>query len=123
METRLLVFLIAADDEMLYQIFSRKLQKMDCTPVAAHTVKDGLEKAARGTKDRAEQAVRTETWSYIAKPAFLQSRLLSLKRALEYRQNKLYYARPKVLKREGILGKSWQLGSCLGHSCDVAYGK
>ena len=153
------VVLIIDDDEMLCQMLSRKLQKMDCTPATAHTAKDGIEKAikmspdvvfldvmlpdgsgldilpklkalssdpeviiftARGTKDGAELAIRTGAWDYIAKPSSLQGMTLPLKRALEYRQKKLHYARPRVLKRTGIVGKSRQLESCLNQVAEAA---
>lgn len=153
------VVLIIDDDEMLCQMLSRKLQKMDCTPVTAYTAKDGIEKAiivspevifldvmlpdgsgldilpklkalpsdpeviiftARGTKDGADLAIRTGAWDYIAKPSSLQGMILPLKRALEYRQKKLNFARPRALKRTGIVGKSPQLESCLDQVAEAA---
>ena len=153
------VILIIDDDKMLCEMLSRKLRKMDCTPVISHTVTQGMEMAARvspevifldvmlpdgsgldilprlkalpsapeviiftarGTKDGAELAIRTGAWDYIAKPSSLKGMIRPLTRALQYRKKTVGHNRASTLNRDGIVGKSPRLESCLAQVAEAS---
>ena len=62
----------------------------------------------------AELAIKNGAWDYIEKPATAESMTLPLIRALQYRKEKFAHRPPTVaLKREGIIGGSPRVASCL----------
>ena len=62
----------------------------------------------------AELAIKNGAWDYIEKPATAESMTLPLIRALQYRKEKFAHRPPTVaLKREGIIGNSPRVASCL----------
>jgi two-component system, NtrC family, response regulator len=63
--------------------------------------------------DGAELAMKSRAWDYIQKSGSYKEFKFSLIRALEYRQQKQSQTREKSLKREFIIGKSWQIKICL----------
>ncbi len=65
-----------------------------------------------GDAHGAEHAMRFGAWDYLEKPFSLDKMILTLKRALAYREQK---AKPQLplLYREGIVGGSPELGMCL----------
>ena len=66
-----------------------------------------------GHPDGAEMAIRSGAWDYIEKSSSVGALSLPLARALEYRAEKSA-AKPKVaLQREGIIGDSPAIKSCL----------
>ena len=66
-----------------------------------------------GDPDGAELAIKNGAWDYIEKPASTQDLILSVTRALQYREEK-EAGRPAVaLKRAGIIGSSRQMTTCL----------
>ena len=76
--------------------------------------------------DGAELAIRSGAWSYIPKPPTLNKIQLPVQRAIEYYEKKQHTRHPKILKREGIVGESRRLVSCLelmaqasGSDCNV----
>ena len=67
----------------------------------------------QGDPDGAELAIKSGAWDYITKPASLGAIRLPISRAVEYRRNKAL-AEPRArLRREGIIGESKALASCL----------
>ena len=73
-----------------------------------------------GNPDGAELAIRSGAWTYIQKPPSMTDIILQLNRALQYRKEKELRQRPAILKREGIVGSSPQLESCLAQVAQVA---
>ena len=73
-----------------------------------------------GNPDGAELAIRSGAWTYIQKPPSLSDIILQLNRVLQYREEKEQRQRPSILKREGIVGSSHQLESCLVQVAQVA---
>jgi two-component system NtrC family response regulator len=67
----------------------------------------------RGDPDEAELAIRTGAWDYLEKPASFEAIKLPLLRALEYRAERNPGKPPTVLKRNGIIGDSQKITSCL----------
>ncbi len=66
----------------------------------------------KGEKQGAELAINNGAWDYVQKGASLQTMILPLVRALQYREQKL--KRKSVsLKRDGIIGKSRSIQRCL----------
>lgn len=61
----------------------------------------------------AELAIRGNAWDYIEKPASLDTVTLSLNRALQYRREREAFRKPVRFKREGIIGESHQIKTCL----------
>jgi len=62
----------------------------------------------------AELAIKNGAWDYIEKPATAETMTLPLIRALQYRKEKFAHRPPTVaLKREGIIGNSNRMVSCL----------
>ena len=66
-----------------------------------------------GDPDEAEIAIRTGAWDYIEKPASFDAIKLPLLRALEYRAERNPGKPSIALKRNGIIGDSQKLTSCL----------
>jgi two-component system NtrC family response regulator len=66
-----------------------------------------------GDPDGAELAIRSGAWDYIEKPTSVQEMTLPLIRALQYRNERSAAKIPKVLKQDGIIGKSPQMEACL----------
>jgi two-component system NtrC family response regulator len=73
-----------------------------------------------GNPDGAELAIRSGAWTYIQKPPLMSDIILQLNRVLQYRIEKKQRFRPAMLKREGIIGSSPQLESCLAEVAQVA---
>jgi len=63
--------------------------------------------------DGAELALKNNAWDYIQKPASLDAVTMALTRALEYRKEKLESKSSVLLNRDGIIGKSPEIDSCL----------
>ncbi|MCF8120007.1 MAG: sigma-54 dependent transcriptional regulator [Deltaproteobacteria bacterium] len=66
-----------------------------------------------GSKDGAELAIKSGSWDYIQKPLSVEKINLSLTRVLQYREEKSKRTRPRVLKREGIIGSSPEMAQCM----------
>lgn len=66
-----------------------------------------------GDPDGAELAIKNGAWDYIEKPVSAKSMRLTLERALKYQEKKKENATPMVLNREGIIGSSPPIKSCL----------
>jgi two-component system, NtrC family, response regulator len=76
-----------------------------------------------GDANGAELAIRSGAWDYIQKPASVQSMTLPLRRALQYREEKLARSGSSTLmavKRTGIVGNSPQILSCFDQVARVA---
>lgn len=65
-----------------------------------------------GTTDGAEQATMCGAWDYIQKPSTISNKMLSLRRALQYREEKLKRKPPAALKLNSLIGKSSPMKSC-----------
>ena len=65
-----------------------------------------------GDPDGAELAITKGAWDYLEKPPSLNQVLLVVKRALQYRQSK-QTKQVIILNREGLIGESPALKSCL----------
>ncbi len=66
-----------------------------------------------GSPDGAELAIKNGAWDFIEKPLERKLIELPLVRALQYRETKKQIRTPLVLKREGIIGSSSIMGTCL----------
>jgi two-component system NtrC family response regulator len=66
-----------------------------------------------GHPDEAELAIRSGAWDYLEKPASFEAIKLPLLRALEYRAERKKGNASAVLKRNGIIGDSPKITSCL----------
>ncbi len=73
-----------------------------------------------GNPDGAEMAIRSGAWTYIQKPPSMADIILQLNRVLQYRKEKEQRQCPAILRREGIVGNSPQLESCLAEVAQVA---
>jgi two-component system NtrC family response regulator len=73
-----------------------------------------------GDPDGAELAMRHGVWDYIQKPSTVDALILSLVRALQYREEKKAKQAAPLLKREGIVGSSPQTTRCLDLLAQVA---
>jgi two-component system NtrC family response regulator len=73
-----------------------------------------------GDPDGAELAMRHGVWDYIQKPSTVDALILSLVRALQYREEKKAKQAALPLKREGIVGSSTQMTRCLDLLAQVA---
>ena len=73
-----------------------------------------------GNPDGAELAIRSGAWTYIQKPPLMSDIILQLNRVLQYREEKKQRQSPSLLKRDGIIGGSPQLESCLSEVAQVA---
>ncbi|HLZ20344.1 MAG TPA: sigma-54 dependent transcriptional regulator [Smithellaceae bacterium] len=77
-----------------------------------------------GTANGAELAIKCGAWDYIQKPSSISSMMLTLIRALQYREEKLKKKPSAVLKMDGIVGGSSRMKVCHGivseaSSCDA----
>ena len=75
---------------------------------------------AEGDPDGAELAIKSGAWDYIEKPPMIQTMMLPLIRALQYRVEKKKTKPRAVLKRSGIIGSSPQLEKCLDLLAEAA---
>jgi two-component system NtrC family response regulator len=66
-----------------------------------------------GHPDEAELAIKSGAWDYLEKPASFEAIKLPLIRALEYRSERNPGKLPAVLKRNGIIGDSPKIASCM----------
>jgi len=66
-----------------------------------------------GSPDGAELAIKNGAWDFIEKPLMKKLVELPLVRALQYREAKNKEGSPLVMKREGIIGSSPIMGSCM----------
>jgi two-component system NtrC family response regulator len=66
-----------------------------------------------GHPDEAELAIKSGAWDYLEKPASFEAIKLPLLRALEYRSERKPGKLPAVLKRNGIIGDSPKIASCM----------
>jgi len=66
-----------------------------------------------GDPDEAEIAIQNGAWDYIEKPASFETLKLPIIRALEYRAERRPGNSSTVLKRNGIIGDSRRITSCL----------
>jgi two-component system NtrC family response regulator len=66
-----------------------------------------------GDPDGAELAMRHGAWDYIQKPSTVDAMTLSLTRALRYREEKKACKASLPIKREGIVGNSPTMKTCL----------
>lgn len=73
-----------------------------------------------GDPDGAELAIRHGAWDYIQKPSTVDAMTLPLVRALQYRQEKKPGQASKALKRQGIVGNSPRMKTCLDLLAQVA---
>jgi two-component system NtrC family response regulator len=73
-----------------------------------------------GDPDGAELAIRHGAWDYIQKPSTVEAMTLPLLRALQYREEKEARKISLVLKREGIVGNSPKMQTCLNLLAQVA---
>jgi two-component system, NtrC family, response regulator len=66
-----------------------------------------------GSPDGAEIAMKNGAWDFIEKPLIRSMIELPLVRALQYRESKRGARKPLVLRREGIVGSSLIMNSCM----------
>ena len=66
-----------------------------------------------GDPDGAELAIKEGAWDYVEKPLSVKDVMLSIDRALQFREKQQAAATPVALKTEGIVGNSPKLRSCL----------
>ncbi len=66
-----------------------------------------------GVEDGAEIAIKSGAWDYIQKTDSPKNIILPLQRVLQYRDEKGRVKTPVLLDREGIIGESRQIKSCL----------
>jgi two-component system NtrC family response regulator len=66
-----------------------------------------------GDPDGAELAIKKGAWDYIEKPLSVKDVMLTIERALQYREKKQAAATPVALKTDGIVGTSPKLRACL----------
>ncbi|MGE4439866.1 MAG: sigma-54-dependent transcriptional regulator [Desulfomicrobium sp.] len=63
--------------------------------------------------DAAEAAIRSGAWNFMPKPVNMQRLMVLAQRALEYHRERPAKCAPVSLRREGIVGNSRLLNSCL----------
>ncbi len=66
-----------------------------------------------GDPDEAELAIRLGAWDYLEKPASFEAIKLLILRTLEYRAERKPGKPSLVLKRNGLIGDSLKISSCL----------
>lgn len=71
--------------------------------------------------DGAEMAIKSGAWNYLAKPFLRQDLNLQVSRALQFRKEKGKVSTPGILKRNGIVGESQEIKSCLDQAAIAAY--
>jgi len=74
-----------------------------------------------GTADGAELAIKSGAWDYICKPSSVSSMTLALRRALQYREEKLKKLPSVHLKLDGIIGKSLPMKACYDIVSEAAH--
>lgn len=75
---------------------------------------------AYGDPDGAELAIKSGAWDYIEKASSISSFTLPLARVLQYRHEKNKKRPALILKREGIIGTSTAISSCLNMVAQAA---
>ena len=73
-----------------------------------------------GDPDGAEMAIKSGAWDYIEKPSSTNMMTLSLIRALQYHEVKATSKRTRTLIREGIIGDSTPMKTCLDSVAEAA---
>jgi two-component system NtrC family response regulator len=71
--------------------------------------------------DGAEMAINSGAWNYLGKPFLRQELNLQVSRALQFRKEKGNVSTPGILKRNGIIGESKEIRSCLEQASTAAY--
>ncbi len=66
-----------------------------------------------GDPDGAELAIRKGAWDYVEKPLSVRDVMLSVERALQYREKRHWRTKPVALKTEGIVGSGPKIAACL----------
>ncbi len=66
-----------------------------------------------GDSNGAELAIKNGAWDYIEKPSSVKEMVLTLVRALQYREEKTLKKPPVALRQEGIIGSSPEIKACL----------
>ena len=66
-----------------------------------------------GSPDNAALAMKSDAWDYVHKPLSVQSVLLPLTRALQYRDERAARQTPQALRRSEIIGNSPAILACL----------
>jgi two-component system NtrC family response regulator len=74
----------------------------------------------RGDPDGAEIAIKNGAWDYIEKPSSLNTMILPLVRALQYREIKRLKKPAFDLKRNGMIGESPRMHACLDQIAQAA---
>ncbi|MCF6247971.1 MAG: sigma-54 dependent transcriptional regulator [Desulfobacula sp.] len=69
----------------------------------------------------AEMAINSGAWNYLEKPFLRQELNLQVSRALQFRKERGDVSMPGVLKRNGIIGESEEINSCLDKVSIAAY--
>lgn len=70
--------------------------------------------------DMAEQAIQNGAWNYVTKPVNMQRLLVHLNRVIEFHKEKHSGQCPVSLRREGIIGNSRPLLTCLDSVAQAA---
>ena len=74
-----------------------------------------------GDPDGAELAIKNGAWDYIEKPSSINTMILPLVRALQYREMKaMAHNNKAALKRDGIIGNSLLMKTCLEQVAEAA---
>jgi DNA-binding NtrC family response regulator len=71
--------------------------------------------------DGAEMAINSGAWNYLSKPFLRQELNLQVSRALQFRKEKGNISTPGILKRNGLIGESKEIRSCLEQASVAAY--
>jgi len=71
--------------------------------------------------DGAEMAIKSGAWNYLGKPFLRQELNLQVSRALQFRKEKGNVSTPGILKRNGLIGESKEIRSCLEQASTAAY--
>ncbi len=66
-----------------------------------------------GDPDGAELAIRKGAWDYVEKPLSVRDVMLSVERALQYREKRQAVTAPVALKTEGIVGSGPRISACM----------
>jgi two-component system NtrC family response regulator len=82
------------------------MQKADSSPEIIIITGDG-------DPDGAQLAIETGAWAYVQKPFNMENLGLQLSRALQYHEKKSQTKPLAILRREGIVGSSPELETCL----------
>jgi len=73
-----------------------------------------------GNPDAAEMAIKSGAWDYLVKPSSVENIMLTIQRALAYRNEKCAAPLPRILKRDDIIGESKQLNAVLERIAQAA---